>query len=115
MDEQTKMRCAARAQVLKAMAHASRLIILEELSGGERCVCELRDIVDADTSTVSKHLSILKNAGLIEDDKRGTKVFYRLSVPCILRFFDCVESVIHQRASKDMAAITLADSMVNRG
>ena len=84
----------ARARVIKAMAHSTRLFIVEELSKGERCVCDLRDMVGADISTVSKHLSILKNAGIVEDDKRGTQVFYTLKVPCVLNFFTCVESVL---------------------
>ena len=51
-------------------------------------------MVGADVSTVSKHLSLLKNAGIVEDDKRGTQVFYSLKVPCVLNFFTCVESVL---------------------
>jgi ArsR family transcriptional regulator len=84
----------ARARVIKAMAHPTRLFIVEELSKGERCVCDLTDMVGADISTVSKHLSLLKNAGIVEDDKRGTQVFYTLKVPCVLNFFSCVESVL---------------------
>lgn len=87
----------ARAQILKALAHASRLLIIEELSRGERCVCDLRELVGHDMSTVSKHLSILKNAGIVEDDKRGKQVYYRLKVPCVLNFFHCLESVLLAR------------------
>ncbi|WP_319759323.1 metalloregulator ArsR/SmtB family transcription factor [Maridesulfovibrio sp.] len=83
-----------RAKVMKAMAHASRLIMLDELSRGERCVCDLQALVGHDISTVSKHLSVLKKAGLVEDERRGKQVYYRLKVPCILNFFHCVESVI---------------------
>ena len=85
----------ARVRVVKAMAHPTRMFIVDELSRvGERCVCELTEMIGDDVSTVSKHLSILKNAGIIADDKRGNQVFYRLRVPCILDFFRCVESVI---------------------
>ena len=55
---------------------------------------ELTEMVGADMSTVSKHLSLLKNAGIITDDKRGNQVYYSLRVPCILDFFRCIESVI---------------------
>jgi len=68
-------------------------MILDELSRGERCVCELTERVGADISTVSKHLSLLKEAGIVDCDKRGLKVFYRLRVPCVLNFFSCVEAV----------------------
>lgn len=87
----------ARAQILKALAHASRLLIIEELSRGERCVCDLRELVGHDMSTVSKHLALLKNAGIVEDDKRGKQVYYRLKVPCVLNFFHCLESVLLAR------------------
>ena len=95
----------ARARVIKAMAHPTRLFIVEELSKGEHCVCDLTEMVKADISTVSKHLSILKNAGIIEDDKRGAQVFYALKVPCVLNFFTCVESVL-ESTRKDLETIT---------
>lgn len=98
MDETTRVRLEARARIIKALGHASRLLMIDELSLGERCVCELRDLVEADLSTVSKHLSVLKNAGLVEDEKRGTQVFYRLKVPCVLKFFSCVEAVLENQA-----------------
>ncbi len=84
----------ARARVMKALAHPSRLFILDELSRGERCVCELTEMVGADVSTVSKHLALLKKAGVVLDQRRGQQVFYRLRVPCVLNFFGCVEAVL---------------------
>ncbi|MGC4119291.1 MAG: metalloregulator ArsR/SmtB family transcription factor [Myxococcales bacterium] len=89
-----------RAKVIKAMAHPSRLQMIDALSEGERCVCELQKLVGADMSTVSKHLSLMKSAGLVLDRRQGLQVFYRLRVPCILRFFDCVEAVIQEAAPK---------------
>jgi len=83
---------------MKALGHPTRLFIVDELSRGERCVCELTDMVGADVSTVSKHLSVLKGAGLVLDDKRGAQVFYRLRVPCVLDFFGCVEAVLEEVA-----------------
>lgn len=98
MDAQDKARYEARAAVIKAMGHPTRLFMVEELSRGERCVCELTEMVGADVSTVSKHLSVLKNVGIVQDDKRGSQVFYSLLVPCVLKFFSCVESVLAARA-----------------
>lgn len=94
MDGKTKQKYGARAQVIKAMAHPTRLFIVDELARGERCVCELRDMIGADISTVSKHLSVLKQAGIVQDEKRGLQVWYHLKVPCILNFFGCVEDVL---------------------
>ena len=98
MDERQKARYEARAAIIKAMAHPTRLFMVEELSRGERCVCELTEMVGADVSTVSKHLSVLKNVGIVQDDKRGSQVFYSLLVPCVLNFFSCVESVLESQA-----------------
>jgi DNA-binding transcriptional ArsR family regulator len=83
-----------RARIIKAMAHPSRLMMLEALADGERCVCELQKLVGADISTVSKHLSVMKAAGLVQARKEGLWMHYSLRVPCILDFMNCVEAVL---------------------
>jgi len=91
----------ARAKIVKAMAHPTRLFLMDELSrGGQRCVQELTDLIGVSMSTVSRHLAMLQNAGLIEHDKRGSQVYYRIRIGCVLSFFDCVESVLG-RNSRD--------------
>jgi ArsR family transcriptional regulator len=92
-----QLRLTAAAQIFKALAPPARLQVVEELARGERCVCELQAIIGSDMSTVSKHLSVLKNAGVVSDDKRGSQVFYTLKVPCILGFFGCIESMLEDR------------------
>ena len=107
MDAQTQARYQARAKIVKALAHPARLFIVDELAReGERCVCELTEMIGADTSTVSRHLSVLKSAGLIEDDKRGAMVFYRLRTRCITNFFDCIESVLKSNAKAQQELLT---------
>ncbi len=91
-------RYEARARIIKAMAHPSRLLMLDELEKGPRCVCKLRDLVGADLSTVSKHLLVMKNAGLVTDERHGTEIHYSLKVPCIMKFFGCVEAVMKNSA-----------------
>lgn len=103
MNQQRRNHLEARARVLKAMAHPSRLLIIEELEQSERCVCDLTEMVGADVSTVSKHLAVLRQAGIVLDEKRGNQVFYRLRVPCILNFFGCVESVLEASAREQAA------------
>lgn len=97
MDAKTKALFDARVRIIKAIAHPSRLFIVDQLSSGERCVCELTAMIGADISTISKHLALLKKAGIVEDRKEGLQVFYRLKTPCIMRFIDCVESVQSER------------------
>lgn len=86
-----------RAQIIKALAHPTRLRIVERLAELETCVCELQDLVGGDVSTVSRHLSVLRNAGIVADRKDGLKVFYSLRVPCVLRFLECVDAVLQSR------------------
>ncbi len=95
---ETRRLFEARAKVVKALAHPTRLFVVDVLSRGERCVCELTAMVGADVSTVSKHLAVLKAAGVVADERRGQMVFYRLKVPCVLNFFGCVEAVLEAGA-----------------
>jgi ArsR family transcriptional regulator len=98
MKSMVKPQHEARAKIIKAMAHPSRLFIIEELSKHEYCVNELTKMIGSDASTVSKHLSILKNSGLVADEKRANSIFYSLRVPCIMQFIGCVEDVLSANA-----------------
>ncbi|MCP3967383.1 MAG: winged helix-turn-helix transcriptional regulator [Lentisphaerae bacterium] len=89
-----------RVKVIKALAHPSRLTMVEKLAEGECCVCDLQKLIGDDISTVSKHLSLLKNAGLVDTDKRGVQVFYSLRVPCVTDFLGCVEKVLSEKNEK---------------
>lgn len=101
MDVKAQAKYESRAQIIKAMAHPTRLFIVDELAkSGERCVCELTEMIGADMSTVSRHLAVLKGAGIVEDEKRGAQVYYRLRVRCVLNFFECVESVLACNANE---------------
>lgn len=100
MNGKRKTYLEAKSRVLKALGHPTRLLIAEELGRGERCVCEFVDLAGVDYSTISRHLNVMKQAGLIEGEKRGKQVFYRLRVPCVLNFMECVEEVIRSDAEK---------------
>jgi ArsR family transcriptional regulator len=101
----TRKRYEARAQIAKALAHPSRLMILEALEGRERCVCELTELVGADQSTVSKHLAVLKQAGLVEDRKEGVMAYYRVKVCCLAGFWDCIETVLSENLKAQQAVL----------
>ena len=103
MDAKTQARYEARAAIIKAMAHPSRLFIVDELARSkEKCVCALTEMIGADMSTVSKHLSILKAVGVVSDEKRGLQVYYRLRTPCVMKFFGCVETVLKTVAEENL-------------
>jgi ArsR family transcriptional regulator len=103
MDSLTRNRYEARARVIKALAHPTRLALVDALAQRRRCVCELAKMARADMSTVSKHLSLLKAAGIVEDRKRGLQVFYQLRCPCITNFFGCIEAVLRESARRQAA------------
>lgn len=107
VDPATQAKYEARARIVKAMAHPTRLFLIDELArGGERCVCELTELVGSDMSTVSRHLAQLKNAGLVEDEKRGQMVFYRLRAKCISSFFGCIEDVMKCNAKDHVSLLS---------
>jgi ArsR family transcriptional regulator len=86
-----------QARVLKALANETRLRIIDRLGRGECHVGELVEIAGVDQSTVSKHLATLRSVGLVEDDRRGNTVFYRLVTPCVINFFSCASQVLKER------------------
>ena len=94
----------ARAQVAKAMGHPSRLYILDLLKDGELSAGAITSKVGADQSTVSKHLSILRQVGLVNYRKDGTTIYYSLCCTCIDSFFTCLESVVRSELCKRQSA-----------
>ncbi len=99
---------AQRARVLKALAHQSRLLMVEALASGPRCVCELRELVGADLSTVSKHLAVLRHAGIVVDERRGKEIYYHLAAPCVLDFFTCIEALCKRPTPHTLRTFPLA-------
>ncbi len=107
MDMNQKTRLALKAEVFKAMGHPLRLGIIEFLQQGEMCVCDIVAHVGTEVSNVSKHLSILKKAGLLADRRDGLKIMYRLTMPCAIDFAHCVEGVVIKRL-EDQRAVMVA-------
>ena len=91
---------STRAQIIKAMAHPSRLRMIAALAKKELCVCELKELVGSDMSTVSKHLSVMKAVGLVQDRKEGLQVYYRLLCPCIATFLNCIDDLVDVQKDK---------------
>lgn len=81
-----------RTSVFKALGHPARLRMVDALSNGEMCVCDLVEVANLAWSTVSRHLTVLKNAGVLEDEKRGQQVFYRLRLGCVGDLNRCLEN-----------------------
>jgi DNA-binding transcriptional ArsR family regulator len=105
LNENKRARYQARARIIKAMAHPTRLFLVDALSEKSQCVAELTQQVGADMSTVSKHLAVLKNVGIVEDEKKGAQIFYRLKTPCVMNFFGCVETVMKSTATQQLKLV----------
>ena len=89
-----------QAKIFKALGHPSRLKMVDALRHGEKCVCDLQSLIGADMSTVSKHLSVLKAAGIVDSEKRGTNIYYRLAMCCLGQFLQCTADTIRQKTTE---------------
>jgi ArsR family transcriptional regulator len=90
-----------QAQVFKAIAHPLRIAILDFLSDGPKCVCDIAAHVTSERSNVSKHLSVMLNAGLLEQRKDGLNVIYKVKRPCVLKFLSCTCNFLKQNITSD--------------
>jgi len=81
----------AEATIFKAMADPCRLVILKFLREGEFCVCEIMAALDKPQSTISHHLSILKDTGLVKERRDGKWSYYRLSDGAIIEMMNQVK------------------------
>lgn len=91
-----------QAKIFKALGHPSRLLMVDALRTGEKCVCDLKNLVGDDISTVSRHLSVLRDAGVIVSEKRGTNIYYKLKLPCLDKFLLCTSQIVEQRIKEQM-------------
>jgi ArsR family transcriptional regulator len=92
-----KLTVQKKAEIFKALGHPTRLRIVEKLADGEQCVCVLLEMFDIDVSTLSRHLSVMKNAEIVSDERRGKNIFYRLRCPCILDMLECMEAILTEQ------------------
>ena len=89
-----------QAEIAKAMAHPLRIAVIDFLKDGEQCVCDIAENIGSERSNVSRHLSVMVNAGILECRKEGLKVIYSLKCPCILEFFSCIGRILKEQAKE---------------
>ncbi len=90
-----------QAEIAQAIGHPLRLEIIDFLKDGEQCVCDIAEHIGAERSNVSRHLSVMVSAGVLEHRKVGLKVIYKLKCPCILDFFTCISGVLKEQADEN--------------
>jgi DNA-binding transcriptional ArsR family regulator len=96
----------ARAKVMKALGHPLRLLMLDALQRGDLCLCELHPLFKVRQPTLSRHLSVLKQAGLVTERRAGPRVILHLATPCILRALDCAMEVVQADHRRRTRALT---------
>lgn len=94
-----------QAKIFKALGHPSRLLIVDALRNGEKCVGDLKELVGDDMSTISNHLSILRTAGIVSGDKRGKNIYYKLVICCLDSFLTCTGDLVRGRVLSSMDMI----------
>ncbi len=94
-----------KAGILKAMAHPTRINILESLREGERCVCEIIELVDTEQSNTSQHLAQLKKMGIISSRKDGLKVIYKVNNREIFSLLDLLDRIIAGQMEESIAIL----------
>jgi len=97
-NKNTQLRYEKQAEIAKAIGHPLRIAIIDFLRDGEQCVCDIAQHVGSERSNVSRHLSVMVRAGVLECRKEGLNVIYRLKTPCVLDFLSCASRVLTHRA-----------------
>ncbi|MBQ9405135.1 MAG: winged helix-turn-helix transcriptional regulator [Desulfovibrio sp.] len=105
MDNSYRKYIEAQAKIFKALGHPARLLMVDALRSGEKCVCELQSLTGLDMSTVSKHLSLLREAGVVSSEKRGTSIYYRIALCCLDSFLACSSEMIKCRVLQECSMI----------
>lgn len=106
MDEKTQKLYKLKAELIQAAAHPIRLAIIDFLSDGEQCVCDIAEHIGAQRSNVSRHLALMTQAGILESRKEGLKMIYSLKTPCINRFLGCVEELLREKLEESMKLLS---------
>ena len=94
-----------QSKVFKALAHPVRLLLVEALRGRDLAFGALLAKFQLDKSTISKHLLVLVNAGLVSTRRAGRETIYRLEACCIDEFSACVTKVVRQRVKKQACCL----------
>jgi ArsR family transcriptional regulator len=107
LNKQKKMLFEKQAEVAKAIAHPLRIAILDFLKNSEQCVCDIAAHIGSEQSNVSRHLSVMVKAGVLECRKEGLKVIYKLKSPCILDCFSCITACLKQQAKENEKMLSI--------
>ena len=106
LSKSKKLLFSKQADIARAIAHPLRIAIVDFLRDGQQCVCDIADHLGAERSNVSRHLSVMVKAGVLDCRKEGLKVLYRLKTPCILDFFSCMTQCLKAQYRDNRRALS---------
>lgn len=93
------------SNVFKALAHPTRIQIVKLLRNGELCVCDILPNLDSEQSNTSQHLTVLKNQGIVESRKDGSRVIYSIRNKEVYEMIDLAEAVILRQIEETKAML----------
>ncbi|HVN72507.1 MAG TPA: metalloregulator ArsR/SmtB family transcription factor [Desulfomonilia bacterium] len=91
-----------KANILKALAHPVRIRIFEALADGEKTVGEIVQLIKEKDANASRHLAVLRAAGLVATRKDGLNVYYSNIMPCLIPALTCVTQAVCNIADEHM-------------
>lgn len=91
-----------KTRIFKVISDSNRLKILEMLRGGELCQCEIVPIIDQSQPTVSRHLRLLEEAGLIRSRREGVRMIYEIVDPHIYNVIDAIDAEMTRLISEEI-------------
>ena len=92
-----------KTRIFKVISDTNRLKILEMLRSGELCQCEIVPLIDQSQPTVSRHLRLLEEAGLIRSKRDGVRMFYEVTDPHIYNVIDAIDEHMTELISEEIA------------
>jgi len=101
--------------IFKALSHPTRLQIIMLLKNGPLCVCEILPQIDSEQSNTSQHLTVLKNQGIVDNRKDGSKVIYAIKSPEVYEMIDIAENIILRQIEETKSSLTKHKLMYVRG
>ncbi|QGP91451.1 putative HTH-type transcriptional regulator [Neomoorella glycerini] len=94
-----------KAEFFKALAHPTRVRILEQLRQGEKCVCKFIEDLELEQPNISQHLAVLRKEDIVVTRKEGLKVLYRVKHPEIFQVLDLVGRILTREITNTMAEL----------
>jgi len=100
-----------QSRIAKALAHPTRIAILEMLRRGEVCVCEMCPDLEASQANVSQHLAVLRDSNLVAAEREGARMMYRVTDERVFRVLDLMGSIAHGQLNAARQALAALENI----